>query len=312
MDAILELPTELPAADEPALRAVPAEVVHEWPVGTFVENLAVLADGALAVSVHTENQVQRLDPGGRADTLVELPVPPAGLVARRGGGVYVAGGEPGSPPGRVWRVEADGTAEVAVEVPGALFLNGLTPLDATSLLAADGIGWCLWRLDLTTGTARRWIVHERLAKVTSFPLMPGANGLKLHGGHAWVTNTDRAELLRIPVRPDGSAGDLEVVAERLRGDDLAFAADGTAYITTHIENSLIRVTPDGDRTAIAGPDQHMPGSTAAAFGSDRGWPTGLYVTTTGGLLRPYQGRARTAKLVRLQVAAPASPIPLID
>src|SRR5258708_7892492 len=42
---------------------------------------------------------------------------------------------------------------------------------------------------------------------------PGANGMKLRAGWAWISVTDRNLILRAPVREDGAAGPLEVAAE---------------------------------------------------------------------------------------------------
>lgn len=311
MDAVTQLPTDLPRHSAPTLEAVKAETILEWPIGTFVENLAVLADGSIAISVHTANAVERLERGVKT-TLTMLPAPPAGLVARRGGGLYVASGVPGEAPGRVWRVEADGAAALAAEITEAHFLNGMTPLEGGALLAVDSMLGCIWRIDPRTGAHERWFSDERLGKVTGFALMPGANGLKIYGGHAYVTNTDRAELLRIPIAEDGTPGAIQLVAGALRGDDFAFDAEGAAYIATHVENSVLRLAPGGERLDVAGPLQGMPGSTAVAFGRGDDDRCELYVTTTGGLIGPYDGAAQSAKLVRLAVGVAGAPIPLVD
>src|SRR5215831_17270455 len=46
-----------------------------------------------------------------------------------------------------------------------------------------------------------------------------------------------------------------------------FGESGSLYVTTHPEQSLVRIDPLGKRTTIAGPDQGMVGSTACAFGT---------------------------------------------
>lgn len=312
MDAILNLPPDLPVHADTPPAFVKSSVVAIWPVGTFVENLAVLSDGMLAVAVHTSNAVERVSPAGHRSVACNLPVPPTGLVARTGGGFYVAAGNPGQSPGRVWRVDGDGGTELALEIGEAVFLNGLTPLTPDLLLAADSILGRIYRLDLKARTAEVWLADERLGKITSFPFMPGANGLKLSGGYVYVTNTDRAILCRARVDSNGRAGSLEVVAEQLRGDDFAFDADGTAYIATHIENSVVRYLPDGDRAAVAGPEEGMAGSTAVAFGRLDRDQRSLYVTTTGGLVRPYGGVVREAKLVRLEIGIAGAVIPFAN
>jgi sugar lactone lactonase YvrE len=131
--------------------------------------------------------------------------------------------------------------------------------------------------------------------------MPGANGIKIFGGFAYVSVTDANTLYRTPLDAQGRAGDLEVFASELRADDFAFDRQGTLYIATHPAQSVLRLTQDGERTTIAGPSQGAVGSTACAFGRGPGEERALYVTTTGGIYFPHEGRLQDAKLLRLQV-----------
>jgi sugar lactone lactonase YvrE len=309
VEPIFELPANLPLHRRTDLQPVAAAIVCEWPKGTFVENLAVLADGSMALSVHSNNAVERVYPGGGQELFLETEMPPAGIVARANGGIYLATGEPGKIPGRVWRVGPEGDAELVITIPDAMFLNGLTPLSETTLLAADSILGRIYRIDLTNDTWSVWFEGDLLRKVTDFPFMPGANGIKTFGGAVYVTNTDQATVVQIAILLDGSAGRAEILAESLRGDDLAFDTAGNAYITTHIENSLVRLSPARERVALAGPQQWMAGSTAAAFGKTAADRRSLYVTTTGGLLRPYEHEVQSAKLVRLDVDAEGALLP---
>jgi hypothetical protein len=309
MDPIFDLPADLPPHAAEILAPVSAQTVCEWPVGTFLENIAALSDGSLALAVHSENAVERIS--SRCDQLskIEFPGPPAGLVARKDGGFYVAVGEPGTSPGRLWQVNQDGTKELAIEIADSLFLNGLTPLTEDSLLAAESILGRVYKLNLRTRRAEVWFASEALEKVTSFAFMPGANGIKVFDEYVYVTNTDRATIVKIKVEQDGSAGAVEPIADHLRGDDFAFGEDGSLYITTHIENSVVHLSPNGQRIAVAGPEQGMPGSTAIAFSRDSAHRSQAFVTTTGGLLRPYNRVAQPAKLIRLELPTPGAAIP---
>lgn len=133
----------------------------------------------------------------------------------------------------------------------------------------------------------------------------------MFGDKVFVTNTDRALILEIPLNPDGSAGGINVVAEGLRGDDMAFDALGNLYVTTHIHNSLVRLSPTGERVAIAGPEQGMPGSTSCAFGRRADDRDQLYVTTTGGLIMPFEGRPQEAKLLQASVGQRGYALPVL-
>ena len=64
----------------------------------------------------------------------------------------------------------------------------------------------------------------------------------------------------------------------------------------------------GKRTAIAGPDQGMAGSTACAFGTAPGDRASLFVTTTGGIVMPLDGVVQEAKLVRLETGVTGQPV----
>ncbi len=304
MDPIYELPADLPFHDPAPIKPVAHRIVTTWPVGTFVENAALLPAGDLAVSVHSTNTIESIDlTTGIHTTVAQLPVCPTGLVVL-GDMLYAASGFPGQSPQALWQITADGTATARITVTDALFLNGLTPFTTTSLLAADSLLGRIYRLDLDTQTATVWFEDELLRKITTFPFMPGANGLKIHKGYAYVTNTDRALFVRIPIQADGSAGPIEIVAEHLRGDDFAFDSAGNAYITTHIENTLERLAPDGTRTALAGPEQGMPGSTSIVFIGDGA----ACVTTTGGILAPFDRVLQPAKLLRLELGVEGQPV----
>jgi sugar lactone lactonase YvrE len=149
------------------------------------------------------------------------------------------------------------------------------------------------------------VTDERLVPVNDD--VPGANGIDVRAGDVFVSVTDRNLLLRIAVRPDGSAAKPRVARSDLRADDFAFAASGALYLATHPAHSVLRLTPDGSRTTIAGPRAGAVGSTSCAFGRADGDATALYVTTSGGLLTPFRGEVEEAKLLRLEVGERGQP-----
>jgi hypothetical protein len=289
MDAILQLSPDLPPHDAAPLATVPHRIVAEWPAGTFLENLAVLPSGDIAVSVMSEARIDRVSTSGDVSTLIQLKAPPTGL-AMIEGALYAAVGDPGAGEADLWRIDpATGEGEVFMPLEGVAFANGLTPFAPGQLLLAESWQGRLVLLDLN-------------AKTVDF--LPGANGVKRFGDAVAVSSNGRALVLRVAVRSDGSAGQATVVAERLRADDLAFDSAGALYLTTHIGHSLDRLTPDGARVSLAGPAEGLAGSTACAFHPDGG----LYVTTTGGIVAPPGGVLQPAKLVRLEAGARAHPL----
>jgi hypothetical protein len=286
---------------------VNSKVVTTWPAGTFAENLAVLPDGSILISLHSHQRIDRYDPAsGKVTVFAELPAPAAGLSFDAAGGLWVTGGALGAAPGYVWRVDRGGTARPWVEVPDAYFMNGCTSLAGGTLLVCESATGRVLAVDASAKKWRVWLSDQRLAPTD--PQMPGANGIKVFGAFAYVSVTDSNTLYRVKLEGGEAAGPLEVVARNLRADDFAFAASGALYIATHPAQSVVRLAADGRRTTLAGPEQGLVGSTACAFGKGEADEKALYVTTTGGVYFPYQGVLQEAKLVRLEVGETGAPL----
>ena len=304
--------TTQPAAHvEAALHPLPAETIATWPVGTFLENILPLPDGRFVVSVHNERELHMVDADGTHRVWARLPASPAGLIAARNR-VLVVAGEPGTSPHSLFGVDPDGQVETYLDVPDTLFLNGFTPGFDSRAYAVDSILGAVIEIDIDARTSRTVLRNESLTKCSDEPMLPGANGLKRRGSVLYVTNTDRALVLRVPVGRDGALGGVETVARDLRADDLAIGDDGTLYLTNHIHNTLTRLRPDGERMAIAGPEEGMAGCTACVFGLHGGASRSLFVTTTGGIIMPLDGVVQEAKLVRLDVGATGTPVAFGD
>lgn len=285
-----------------------ARVLATWPAGTFIENVYAEVDGSILVSVHSAGEIQRWRGDREISTLVKLPASPTSMNAHPDGGLVVLGGTVGSSPQFAWHVTSAGRMSPIVAVDGALFFNGSTPFRRNHLLAVDAILGRIYDIDLRARSASVWFDHDLLRKVTAEPMLPGANGIKIFGRYVYVSNTDRALFLRIPFDSEGTPGEIESVAERLRADDFAFDRSGNAFLTTHIHNSILRLTPAGARINVAGVDDGMAGSTAATFGVTPETSSSLFVTTTGGVLAPYNGIRQQAKLIQVDVGADGAPV----
>ena len=283
----------------------PAEIIATWPKGSFAENLAIDDAGMIHVTLHTDRLVVRVDPATRRVTpFARFETPVAGVVFGPDGTLCVSGGEPGKPGGVIYAAGRDGSVRRLADLPDALFLNGMTLHPDGRLLVAESIGGVIYAVDPASGSVAVWMQDERL-RPPALDGTPGANGIKLHGGYAYVSVTARDQVLRAKLNGDGP-GTLEVVAERLRADDFAIDADGVLFIATHPAHSLVRLAPDGTRATLAAAEQGMVGSTAAAFGRTEGDRRSLYVTTTGGTMVLPEAQLETAKLVRLDLGGATS------
>lgn len=284
----------------------PTKIVATWPKGSFVENIVIDHAGAIFVTLHTDRAVVRVDPAtGTVTPFAEFGTPVAGLAFAADGSLIVSGGTPGQCPGVIWQVAADGSVRRLAELPDAAFLNGITPL-GDRLLVADSIGGLIYAVSPGDGGVTTWLADPRLAPADTSGT-PGANGIKIFDGHAYISVTGRDAIYRTPIGGE-VAGSLALYAERLRADDFAFDAAGALYIATHPARSLVRLAADGRRTTLAAAQHGMLGATAVAFGRTEADSHTVYVTTTGGTMTVPPDELEPAKLVRVDVAATGHPL----
>ncbi|CAM3250363.1 Sugar lactone lactonase YvrE [Sphingomonas antarctica] len=304
----LSAPELFPGHDGGAWNPIAHTVVAQWPVGAFAENLAIDASGAIYISLHSHSRIDRYDPvTGECAPFVETPAPVSGLAFGTDGILWATGGTVGTAPGFVWRIDQRGTLSDWVSVPDAFFMNGCALLeDGRTLLVCESVTGRVLAIDVMVPSYRSWLADDRFKP--GDPQTPGANGIKISGGFAYISVTDANLLYRAAIGAGGGAGELEIVANNLRADDFAFAASGALYVATHPAQTLVRLDADRMRSTVAGPDQGMVGSTACAFGRTPADAMALYVTTNGGLYRPHEGVLQDAKLVRLEVGEPGAPL----
>ena len=291
--------------DGGTFRPSPFSAVATWPAPAFVENLAVATDGAVFLTVYSQNRIDRYDPAtGRSAVFAQLPEPPMGLAFDAGGALWVTGGTMRTAPGFIWKITGKGQVEHWAELPDASFLNGCTVHpNGRQLLVCESSSNRILAVDMQRpGTWSTWLEDARIGPGESF--YPGANGIKIRDGAAWITVSARYEIVKVPILGDGSAGPLETAWTDILADDFAFGASGALYITTHVAQTVVRIDASGARTTIAGPDQGAVGATACAFGSAPGDERALYVSTDGGFIVPHEDAVQDAKLVRLEVGEP--------
>ena len=75
-------PTEdyYPDHDGGKFAPIEATALATWKAPTFLENLAVDAEGAVFVTVYSHKRIDRYDPATRTTTtFAEVPAPPMGL-----------------------------------------------------------------------------------------------------------------------------------------------------------------------------------------------------------------------------------------
>ena len=222
------------------------------------ENITLLPGGAADVTFNRSRQVAQVGTDGSVTILATLPAPATGTATASGivrapdGSLYVnynAGSHSG-----IWRIPAGGGTPVqVVAMPDVKVLNGLA-LDrgADALYATDSTTGTVWKISLRTGTASLWAEGTDLEPNTVNSSGLGANGIKVHDGAVWVSNTDKGTLLRIPIGAHGTAGTVTTVAQDLTAiDDFAFTGDGyTVLAALDFANEVALIQPDGTHQIV--------------------------------------------------------------
>ena len=279
---------------------VPVDRIASYPPGTFLESLAITAAGDLLIVEHTNHDVLQVTTAGDETLLSHLPDGAAGIALDIDGTAIITSGYQDD-AGYVTVLGPTGAPDRVIPVPGSRFLNGATLLRPGVFLAADSITGQVFQVDIRTGTAAVWLADDSLAPNPDLAHIPGANGLKVFDGAVYVTNSGRAQIVRVPITDALGADRPEIWLSGLVLDDIAFAADGTLYGTTHIFDSVVRIERDGSATTIATGEDGVTGSTAVMFGRTPADAETLYTIGDGGVFQPPPGGLVEAEIVGLSV-----------
>jgi hypothetical protein len=311
--------------------------IASFPPHFFLENLAVRADGSILVTVLNRKQLWYVPAPSGGPPVTPVPVHTfdgfaMGIVETEPDIFYVStvdqatlerfdmrGWVPGAPvkPTRV----------LIFDQPAGL--NGACLLGPRVILLADSLAGVIWRVDLAgdglTATASVWLRHHTMAPdpdngFTS-PLgpQPGINGIRFAArtNVVYYTSTGQKLFMRVAVDPatHTPVGQPEVVAADITADDFCLDENvGAAYLTTHTDNTIVRVPIDagaeGATTCVvagAPYNEQLVGPSSAAWARGQAdYGRVAYVTTDGGHTaieyhRPgSDGIIRPAQVVRVQ------------
>jgi hypothetical protein len=292
-----ELP---PIYDKIPIDLAPTTLIAEFPKGTFLENIAADGAGYLFINSHLEGKVYRIDSRGRRTQWASVDGTIAGIALNPDGSALISGWIKGKEPA-VFTIDPKGRSRLLMRLPDGQFPNGVVRLAAGRYLVADSYRGVIWDINSVKKSATIWLEHESLTRSDAANPTPGANGLKMFGGALYVSNTARQLLIRIPI-VNGAAGPPQNLIEGIGLDDFAFDDAGVLYGATHVYNSVVRVTPQGAVSVIAGLAQGMAGSTAVATVKTRGGGVKVFVVTNGGMSLPPEGGVQTGKVLRIESA----------
>lgn len=288
-------------ADTPRQIAA-AKTTAEFPANTFLENIVVDEKGDFFVSSYEEGRVYRVKPSGAKSEFARVKGKIAGIAFDKKGNLIISGVTE-EKKAAIFRVDKTGATEVLATLGDAIFLNGVTVLSGDKFLIADSYKGAIWLFDAQTKKAEIWLADENLARTDLKNPTPAVNGLKIFKSTLYATNTQQQKIFRIPILTGNKAGKPALFADKINGDDFAFDKNGNLFVTTHVYNNVVKITPDGKTmTIIAAENEFVTGDTSLVFGRGKD-KNAIFVVTNGGMSNPPPGGVQTAKIVRLEIGA---------
>jgi hypothetical protein len=166
---------------------------------------------------------------------------------------------------------AGGIGELFASSPAMIFPNGMA-VDGGALYVTDSQSGSVFKVSLATGAVNNWLAHDTLKPLPDncgpASVRLGANGITLTGDALFVSNTDRAHIVRIPIeKPSGAAGLPSIVlgpdcAGLFGLDDLRALPTGDLVFAVNYGNRIGTFSPTSGavRTLYAGAPLDGPAS----------------------------------------------------
>jgi SMP-30/gluconolaconase/LRE-like protein len=301
-------------------QAATATVLVQWNEanGENPEGLAISKTGSIFVSFPFIGQIREISRDGSQHAYASLPSEngfgPLGLAVDATGALYACVVTFNPATHGVYRVASDGSS---IRLPGTEaigFPNGLAFDQRGNIYVGDSLNGEVWRIP-RGGSAEVWLADPTLAGDNSGPLPTpiGANGIAVHHNTVYVTNTELGQLVTIPIRPDGAAGDAAVLAQSpaLGGSDgIALDVHGNIWVPVIAQSTIVRVSSDGSTIdTFATASDGLDFASSIAFGTGAGTRKTLYAVSFsiselfGG--PPGSGPA----LVSFDAGVPGDPLP---
>ena len=302
---------------EPLVRTL-----YQYPKGTWLENIAIRPNGNLLVTLLLPDpELHQIEPFVASPTPENIhtfhgylglsgiaEIAPDTFAVAAGNVSFTAGGQRGS--WSVWKVnfpaphKIHATISKIADVLGAKELDGMcnlpSPKVPQNILVGDLEEGVVRRVDTTTGEVKITL-NDTITAATKDPIVgtSGVNGIHVHNGALYLTNTAKHIFASIPIRTDGAPTGQPTIIQDSHKSELIFSfddfaiVDEDAYLVTGSGNAIERIgldgTPKGRIVAGNLSSTQIAGPTSAAFGRTERDRHILYVVTSGAFAAPVDG-----------------------
>ncbi|KAI8634238.1 hypothetical protein F5Y19DRAFT_412549 [Xylariaceae sp. FL1651] len=216
----------------------------------------------------------------------------------------------------VWELSLAGpkpTTRLIASMPEAGFLNGATSISdgfSYAVLVADGQLGVVWRVDLTTGKYEIAVNVPEMAPVSGSAIIIGVNGVKVHDGYLYWSNSNMVSIFRIAINKkgfpvEGAAVELIAYFDGDNIDDFDIDANGAFWVATNDGDTVVVAKKNSTEVVVLGSSTELTvaGDTALAFGQTKSDKDIVYVVTGGAQLRPVNGTlTEPAKIIAINRA----------
>ncbi|GAB3220849.1 SMP-30/gluconolactonase/LRE family protein [Spirosoma arcticum] len=292
---------ELPAIFQgKPVTIVPSALRTSFPKKTFLENIVINGQDELFVTSHYEGVIYKIRKDHGPLPFARIKGKLTGLVFNEVGNLLATAYDENE-KAAIYYFDQLGKSKKLLVAKDAQFLNGITELARGYYLIADSYKGCLWLYDERKNALNVWVNNPLLGRTDAKNPTPAVNGVKIFNGYVYASNTQQQRIVRIPLLSNYKAGNPETYIDQVNVDDFVLDKEGNLYGTTHIYNSLIKITPEKKVFIVSEIAQGMAGSTAVAWGRPVTDQKQLYVTTNGGMSYPPRGGVEDAKVVALRI-----------
>jgi sugar lactone lactonase YvrE len=311
---LVSVPTTVQA--KKAAQQVSPVILYDANKNQLPEGLTFDKIGNMYVSISTLNEVWKIRPDGSEKLLLIVPNggQAFGLAVDDSGNVYASFAFNPDTRG-VYRIDhKSGTAQRLPGTENILWANGLCFDERGNLYVTDSLTGAIWIIT-PHGSAKIWFEDEMLTglgTIPNFGLPVGANGIAYYHGSIYVASTERAYLIRVPIKKGGAAGKPVVVADgdELYGlDGIALDVHGNIYGALVLKNELVKIDHNSMKiTVLATANDGLDNPASPAFGTGKCNQQTLFFTNFSlGLTGAHFGYGPA--VLKIGVGTPGLPLP---